>query len=95
MALTSLQTKTLINCFNHLNINQPVQIAVVNYVLRPFEGKINPGYPKGLKLYLQANKNIDKETDKLDISVSNAKDIIDHFLSLANKNGHIKEDWTL
>ena len=39
----------------------------------------------GLKLYLQATKKIDKETEKSYISVSNAKDIVDKFLSLANK----------
>ena len=42
---------------------------VVNYVISPFEDNINPGYPKGLKLYLQETKDIDKEADKLDISV--------------------------
>ena len=60
---------------------------VVNYVISPFEDNINPGDPKGLKLYLQETKDIDKEADKWDISVSNAKDIIDHFLSIANKYG--------
>ena len=30
---------------------------------------------------------MDKETDKIDISVWNAKDIVDHFISLANKYG--------
>ena len=68
MVLTSLQVQTPINRFNHLNINQPVQMAALNYVLIPSEGNINPGYPTGIKLYLQATKEIDKETDKLDIS---------------------------
>ena len=62
-------------------------MAAVNYVLRPFEGDINSGYPTELKLYLQATNEMDKENDKLDISVSNSKDIIDHFISLANKYG--------
>ena len=62
-------------------------MAAANYVLRPFEGNINPRNPTGLKLYLQATKEIDKETDKLDISVSNAKDIVYRFLSLSNKYG--------
>ena len=53
----------------------------------PFEGNINSGYPTGLKLYLQETREIYKETYKLDISVSNAKDIIDHFLNLSNKYG--------
>ena len=57
----------------------------MKYVLIPFEGNINPGDPQGLKLYLQASKDIYKESDKLDISVSNEKDIIDHFISLTNK----------
>ena len=71
MALTSLQTQIFINKFNNLNTNQQVQMAspAVNYVLRPFEGNINPVYITGIKLYLQATKDIDKETNKLYISV--------------------------
>ena len=48
-------------------------MAAVNYVLSPFEGNINTGDPMGIKLDLQVTKEIDKETDKLDISVSNLK----------------------
>ena len=59
----------------------------INYFIGPFEAIINPGYPTGLKLYRQAKKEMDKETDKLYISVSNAKDIIHHFLSWTNKYG--------
>ena len=44
----------------------------------------------GLKLYLKSKIYIDKEADKLDISVLNAKDIIDHFLSLSNKYGWVR-----
>ena len=55
---------------------------VVNCVLSQFEGNRNTGYLQGIKLYLQATKEIDTEADKLDISVSNAKYIIDSFLSL-------------
>ena len=58
---------------------------VVNYMLSPFEGNINPENPQGTKLYLQAKKEIDKESEKLDSPVSNTKDIIDNFTSLANK----------
>ena len=58
---------------------------VVNYVLIPFEGNINPGDPQGLKIYPQTTKDIDKEYDRLNFSISNAKEIIDHFLSLATK----------
>ena len=39
----------------------------MNDEISPFEGNLNHGYPMGLKLYLQATKDIDKETDKLDI----------------------------
>ena len=87
MSLTILQAQTLINRFNHLNINHQVHMAAVNYALIPFEGNINPGDPKGIKLYIQAAKDIYKGTDKLYISVSNTKDILYHFLSLPNKYG--------
>ena len=64
------KTRGFINHFNPLNIiNQPVKMAVVNYVLRPFEGNKNPGDPRGIKKYLQSTNEINKETDKLDISV--------------------------
>ena len=42
---------------------------VVNYVIITFEDNINPGDLKGVRMYLQCNKDIDKESDKLDISV--------------------------
>ena len=60
-------------------------VAILNYVIIPFEGNINPGDPEGLKLYLQATKDIENESDKWDISVSNAKDVVEHLLSLAKK----------
>ena len=88
MVLTSLQEQTLINWLNHIDINQPVQMESVNDLFRTFEGNIDPGGPMGIKLYSQATKKIYKETDKLDISVSNAKDIIDHFLGISNKYGY-------
>ena len=53
--------------------------TVVKNVLSPFEGNKNLGNPKGIKFYLQSTKDIDKEADKLDISVSNSKEILDHF----------------
>ena len=89
MVKTISQAQILINQFNNLSINQQVHIAspVVNYVLRKYEGNLNPGDPQGIKLYLQATKEIYKESDKLDISVFNAKDIIYHFLSISNKYG--------
>ena len=55
------------------------------YVISPFEGNINPGDSQGIKRYLQEKNDIYKESDKLDISVSNSKYIIDNFLSLDNK----------
>ena len=39
------------------------------YLFRPFEGNINHRYPTGIKPNLQATKDTDKETDKLDISI--------------------------
>ena len=61
--------------------------APVNYVLIPFKGNRNSGDPQGLILYLQTTKFIDKECDKLDISVSNGKHVVDHFIGLYNKYG--------
>ena len=89
MVVTRSQSQILINKFRNQSINQKVQMSVpvVNYILSPFEGEINPENPQGLILYLQEKNNIDKEADKLDISVSNAIKTIDHFLSLANKYG--------
>ena len=55
--------------------------------LSHLKGNINPWDPTGIKIYIQEKKLIDKETDKLDISVSNSKEIIDHFLVLANNYG--------
>ena len=52
-----------------MDINQPVQMAAVNFLLLPFEGKTNPGDATGIKLYLEETKEKDKETDKLDIAV--------------------------
>ena len=60
-------------------------MAAANDTITSFEGKINHVYPTGLKIYLQITKEIGKETNKIDISVSNAKNIVDNFISLANK----------
>ena len=56
MVLTRRQKKLLISLFNNLNVNPQVQnmSAAVKYVLKPFEGGINPKDPQGIKLYLQA-----------------------------------------
>ena len=59
----------------------------VKYVLRPFEWNINTGNPTGLRLYLQEKKEIYKEADGLDISVSNSKEIIDNFPNISYKYG--------
>ena len=69
MLLISLKAQTLINVFNHLHIIKPVHMEAVNYVFRPLKGGIYPGDPMGINPCFQANKEIDKETDKLDISV--------------------------
>ena len=42
-------------------------MAAVNCVLIPSEGNINHGDPTGLKYFLQETKEIDKETNGLDI----------------------------
>ena len=42
-------------------------MVTMNYVIRPFERRINTGYPMGIKLYLQTAKKIDRETENLDI----------------------------
>ena len=60
-------------------------MTAVNFVLISFEANIYPGDPIRIKLYLQATKEIDKDTYKIDISISNVKDIVDQFLVLANK----------
>ena len=66
----------------------------VNYMLIPFEGDINSGLPQGLKLNLQEILEIEKGSDKLDISVSNSKVILDHFLSLVkNMVGRDLHSW--
>ena len=54
MVLTRIQTQLLTNQFNIIGINQQVHMAApTNYVIIPFEGKINTGYTTGLKLYRQ------------------------------------------
>ena len=55
----------------------------MNYFIGTFEVNINPGYPQGFTIYLQEKNKKDKEAEKLDISVSNTKDIIYNILSLA------------
>ena len=69
--MTRSQSKILRNKFSNISTNQQVQITApaVNYVLSPIERNTNPGYPQGTKIYLQAKKEIEKEADKLDISV--------------------------
>ena len=70
MAFTRRKVKIIINQINGISINQQFDMMdPVNYVLSPFKGNTNPGDPQGLKLYVQATKEIDKESDMLDISV--------------------------
>ena len=85
MVGTRNQAQILINRFSKLFINQQVQMAapVVNYIISPFDESVNPGYPQGIKNYILETREIDKEADKLDISVSNDKEIIYHFLNIA------------
>ena len=74
--------------FKRLNINKQVHnTAAVNCVLRPLEGNIHTRDSYGVKLYLIATRYIEKETDKLYITVKNTKDIVKHFLRLENKCG--------
>ena len=57
MVLEIREEQLLINKFNNTNINQQVHMAdPINYMLSPFEGNINSGYPTDLKLYIQATK---------------------------------------
>ena len=63
-------------------------------MISTFEGKINPGDPIWIKLYLKATKEIYKETDNLDVSVSNGEDILDHFIRLdKNMDGGALHSW--
>ena len=80
MVLTKRQAQIFIYQFNILSINQQIFMASpVKYMLIAFEGNINIGYPQGLIIHLRDTMYIDKEAEKLDISVFNAKDIIYHF----------------
>ena len=67
---TNAETHKYVQQYNHQSKFQIVDS--INYVLSLFEGNINPGDPMGIKLYLQTTNQIDKEYDKLYISVSNA-----------------------
>ena len=69
----------------HKSVQQPIYKStssdgwqVVNYVISPFEENIDTGDPHGITLYIETTKEKDTEADKLDISVPNSKDIIDH-----------------
>ena len=66
MILTILQSQTLINWFNHLNNNTSVKMDAVNYMLRPFEGNINPGYQRGSNFILnKLRRYINKLTSQV------------------------------
>ena len=70
MVLTRRQAQIIINHFNSLPTNQQIHIAAtVECVLIPSKGNTNNEDPQGLKIYLQEKKDIDKEAEKLDISV--------------------------
>ena len=89
MVLKTRQAQSLMEKSNNLHVNTQVQIILdhVNSVLIQFEGKTNTGYPQGPQIYIQEKRYKENKYDKLDISVSNAKDIIDHFISIDNKHG--------
>ena len=67
MVLTITQQQDLITQFENLTLDQQVQnmAELVNDALRPFEGNIDTGYSQGIKLYIQATKDTEKEADKL------------------------------
>ena len=69
MVLNILQAQTIINCFKHLNINKPVHMTAVNYVLSLLKGTYILEIQRLSNLYLQGTKEIDKETDILNILV--------------------------
>ena len=45
------------------------------------------GILKNLKLYTQGENDTEKESDNIEVSVSNARDVVDHFIGIANKCG--------
>ena len=89
MVLYRIQSQTLINQFRNLSVNLQVQMAapVLKFVIDPFGGNINPVDPQWIKLHIKATEEIYKEVYKLDLSVSNAKEIIYNFIILSNKYG--------
>ena len=60
MVFPQRQAQSLINQFNNIIINQQVNMSypVVDYVLSPFDGNLNPGDPQDIKIYLQTTKGI-------------------------------------
>ena len=98
--LNGLNKKTSTD--NHKSVQQPINQSTSSYGGSNFElydyrilRKINYLDPQGLKLHLQATKNIYKESDKLYISVFNEKYIIDHFLGIANKYGWLRLEFAV
>ena len=67
----------------------------VKYMITSFEVNINIVDTKRIKNYPQETKKMDKESGKLDISVPNAKYIIDSFISLYNKYGWGRLEFTV
>ena len=69
--MTRSQAHIILNYFCNLSINQQVHIAapVVNYVISPSEGNISAEDPQGYQSLSLIKRQIDKEYDKLDISV--------------------------
>ena len=50
--------------------------AAVNFVIRPFNGGIDPRDLQGMQIYIHSAEDIEKEAKKLDISVSKAKYVV-------------------
>ena len=60
-------------------------MASEKYGLSLFEVNINPCYPQGLKIYPQETKDTEKELDNIEVSVSNKKYGLNHFLGISKK----------
>ena len=77
MVFTRSQKRNIVAQFEDLRVNQQEHNMEnpMNYLLIPFEGNINNGYPQGINIYLQETSDI------------NTRDIIEQFLSLEKMLG--------
>ena len=60
-------------------------LGELNSLSSLFKGGTNPGDTHGIKIYLQATKEINIYIYNINVSVSKAKDVADHFHVLAKK----------